>query len=185
MDQHDGVTGWAFADTLRKRRLNQLWVDLGAVQHAVLGCLPGPLRNRAWRRLLRACGHRVFFDHRVYVKYPWLVWIGDDVAVNRGVELYPDLGSKSGIVIGSGVYLAPHVRFHASGHHLDDLERHIGAPIAVGDGCWIGTGAILLPGVTIGEGSVIGAGAVVTDDIPPGSIAVGSPARVIRDRTTT
>ena len=45
---------------------------------------------------------------------------------------------------------------------------------------WIGGGAILLPGVTIGKGSVIGAGAVVTKDIPPYTVAVGNPARVLR-----
>lgn len=46
--------------------------------------------------------------------------------------------------------------------------------------CWLGGGVIVLPGVTIGDGSVIGAGSVVTKDIPPDSVAVGNPCRVIR-----
>ena len=54
------------------------------------------------------------------------------------------------------------------------------APVIIKDGAHIGIGAILMPGVTIGKGAVIGAGAVVTKDIPPYSVAVGSPARVIK-----
>lgn len=53
-------------------------------------------------------------------------------------------------------------------------------PITVEDDCWIGAGAILLPGVTIGHGSVIGAGSVVNKDIPANCVAAGNPCRVIR-----
>lgn len=53
-------------------------------------------------------------------------------------------------------------------------------PIKICDGAHIGIGAIIMPGVTIGEGAVVGAGAVVTKDVPPYSIAVGVPAKVIR-----
>ena len=60
-------------------------------------------------------------------------------------------------------------------------------PVHIGDNVWICTGALILPGVTIGAGSIIGAGSVVTKDIPPHSLAVGNPCRVIRklnrDRT--
>ena len=53
--------------------------------------------------------------------------------------------------------------------------------IRIENGCWIGAGAIILDGVTVGEGSCIGAGAVVTRSVPPHSLAVGAPARVIRN----
>ena len=52
--------------------------------------------------------------------------------------------------------------------------------VSVQTGAWIGAGAIILPGVSIGRNSVIGAGAIVTKDIPPFSVAVGNPARVIK-----
>ena len=53
-------------------------------------------------------------------------------------------------------------------------------PIKIGNGVWVGAGAIILPGVTIGDHSVIGAGAVVNRDIPANCVAVGNPARVIK-----
>ncbi|MBX9881859.1 MAG: acyltransferase [Sphingomonas sp.] len=53
-------------------------------------------------------------------------------------------------------------------------------PIRIGHRCFIGGGAVVMPGVTIGDGSIVGSGAVVFDDVPPASIAAGNPARVIR-----
>ena len=61
----------------------------------------------------------------------------------------------------------------------DKLEA--AQPITIGDNVWIGGGAIILPGVTVGENTVIGAGAVVTKDMPANVVAVGNPARVVRE----
>ena len=54
------------------------------------------------------------------------------------------------------------------------------APVRLEDGCDIGVGAILLPGITVGRGAQVGAGAVVTHDVPPRSVVVGNPARLLR-----
>jgi acetyltransferase-like isoleucine patch superfamily enzyme len=78
----------------------------------------------------------------------------------------------------------------AVNHVFSDASRPImdqgitAAGIRIDDDCWIGAGAIVLDGVTIGRGSCIGAGAVVTRSIPAHSLAVGTPARVIRDLIT-
>jgi maltose O-acetyltransferase len=67
---------------------------------------------------------------------------------------------------------------------LDAIERRsteFGKPVTIGDDCWIGGGTIICPGVTIGNRCVIGAGSVVTKDIPDDSLAVGNPAKVIRN----
>lgn len=153
--------------------------------HAITNLLPGVLRVLCFRPLLGGCGRRVFFDHGVYIKLPWLVTIGDSVVLNRGVEIYSDFFSHSKVRIGSGVRLAPHVRIHASGHELESGEfRHSGAEVIIGDNVWIGAGAMVLSGVEIGEGSVIAAGSVVTTSIPAHSLAAGVPATVKRQLPT-
>lgn len=67
---------------------------------------------------------------------------------------------------------------------MDAAQRAAGLeythPVTIGDNVWIAAGAQVLPGGTIGESSVIGAGSVVTRDVPPYSLAVGNPCRVIR-----
>lgn len=61
-----------------------------------------------------------------------------------------------------------------------ECREYITAPVKIGKNCWIGEGVIIMPGVTIGDGCVIGAHSIVKNDIPPASIAVGSPARVVK-----
>ncbi|MBI5233963.1 MAG: acyltransferase [Deltaproteobacteria bacterium] len=113
-------------------------------------------------------------------------WIrmGENCSVNPFAILY----GHGGLEIGDNVRIAPQVVIAPMNHGFKDLESPIrqqditGKGIKIGDDVWIGAGAIVLDGVTIGEGTVIGAGAVVTKDIPPYSIAVGVPARVIKKR---
>ena len=61
-----------------------------------------------------------------------------------------------------------------------DHREYITAPVKIGKKVWLGEGCIVMPGVTIGDGSIIGAHSVVKKDIPAESIAVGSPARVVK-----
>ena len=88
------------------------------------------------------------------------------------------------ITIGNNVFIAPNVSIITEEHAMDVENRIAGLeythPVTIGDNVWICTGAIILPGVTIGNDSVIGAGSVVTKDIPPKSLAVGNPCKVIR-----
>lgn len=86
------------------------------------------------------------------------------------------------VTIGNGVLIAPNVTIVTERHDIEIQSRRDGVvyaqPVTIGDGCWIGVGVTILPGVTIGKGCVIGAGAVVTRDIPSYSVAWGVPARV-------
>lgn len=87
------------------------------------------------------------------------------------------------IEIGNHVFFGPGVHLYTATHPLDARTRReleSAHPIRIGDDVWIGGRAIVLPGVEIGDGSVIGAGSVVTRSIPPYSLAVGNPCRVIR-----
>lgn len=86
------------------------------------------------------------------------------------------------ITIGNEVTFGPQVTLLTGmPKSADDAEvLPVHAPVHIGEGCWIGARAVIQPGVSVGHGSVIGTGAVVTQNIPPNSLAVGFPARVIR-----
>jgi acetyltransferase-like isoleucine patch superfamily enzyme len=95
---------------------------------------------------------------------------------------------KASVVIGDFVRIGAHTYIGASNRGFEDPNKLIiehektEKGIVVEDDVWVGANCVILDGVCIGRGSVIGAGAVVTRDIPPLSIAVGNPARVIRKR---
>ncbi len=98
------------------------------------------------------------------------------------------LGAGGGIRLGARVTFGAAVHLLAENHAFADATRPIQeqgvtrAGIVVEDDVWIGNGVIVLDGVTIGRGAVVGAGSVVTRDVPAGGVAVGNPARVIRQR---
>lgn len=165
-----------------KRWANLLYIDALSAARFVTDLLPGPLRNVIMRRVFSRSAPGVFFDRQVYVKFPWLVSIGERTSVNRAVEFYPDLDGGHRVVIGADCYIAPHVRFHAAGHDLDDMTAHVGGDIVVEDGVWLGAGSVLLPGVAIGRDAVVAAGSVVTKDVPARMIVGGVPAESIRQR---
>ena len=80
--------------------------------------------------------------------------------------------------------MGPAVQFYTATHPLDADARRSGLedarPIRIGSDVWVGGGAIILPGVTIEDRTVVGAGTVVIHDVPPASVVVGNPARIIR-----
>ncbi|MEZ5167451.1 MAG: acyltransferase [Acidimicrobiales bacterium] len=91
------------------------------------------------------------------------------------------------IEIGDDVWFGQDVFVTDANHGTDDLDRPIGVqvgdhrPVRIGDGSWIGHGAVVLPGVTIGRHCVVAAGAVVRDDVPDAAVAAGVPARIVKD----
>ncbi|ARV62958.1 transferase [Nostocales cyanobacterium HT-58-2] len=135
-------------------------------------------------------------DVRLIVTPNSLLRVGNKVCLNRGLDL-STIGSNCLIEIGDGSYIgsyvciagpgnikigkncliASHTGIYANNHREYGLSRE---GIEIQDNCWIGSGVSVLDGVTIGQGSVIGAGSVVTKDIPPYSVAVGVPAKVIK-----
>jgi len=135
------------------------------------------------------------------------ILLGDRVAIERGVDIacsgdnctieigngtfigpYTCIGGPGQIRIGKDCMIAAHSGIVANNHIFVDPVQRIRDQgvtkkgIEIGDDCWLGYGVKILDGVTIGKGSVIGAGAVVTKDIPPYSIVVGVPAKVIGSR---
>lgn len=106
--------------------------------------------------------------------------IGARTLVNYGCSI----AALDRVSIGERCLIGPHCMIIDSAFHDIDPERRLEPPIAdpitIGDNVWLGARVIVLPGVTIGENSVVGVGSVVTRDIPPGSLAVGVPAKVVR-----
>ena len=92
----------------------------------------------------------------------------------------------SPVYLGENLFIAPNVCIACAGHTIHPDDRCVyntSKPIRIEKNVWIGANVVILPGVTIGEGCVIGAGSVVTKDIPPFSVAVGNPCRVLRKIT--
>jgi acetyltransferase-like isoleucine patch superfamily enzyme len=90
------------------------------------------------------------------------------------------------IEVGARTLIAPNCSFYSGRHPLDPFVRNgtkgpeDGAPIKIGEDCWIGGNSIILPGVTIGKGVTVGAGSVVTKDVPDFVVVVGNPARILK-----
>ena len=119
----------------------------------------------------------------VTIWFPWRVRIGKDSSLNQGVMI----DGYGGVSIGSGVRIAAYTTINTADHDFTDKGRSISesgyicSPVVIKDDVWIGAHVCINKGVTIGAGAVVGSGAVVTKDIPANAIAVGNPARVIRD----
>lgn len=108
-----------------------------------------------------------------------------DIGKNTFINVYAYISGPGRLKIGNNCRIGPHSGIYAGTHQFADLtgdQEDTYKGIVIEDGCWLGHGVTVLDGVTIGQGSMIGAGAVVTKDIPPYSVAVGVPARVIKQR---
>lgn len=142
-----------------------------------------------------AKGHqnnRVYLANGVAIERNVNIGCLEDTCIHIGEETFiaPDvcIAGPGDIKIGKHCMIAAHSGIYANNHNFADpnqLIKNQGVTrkgIAIEDDCWLGHGVTVLDGVTIGKGSVIGAGAVVNKDIPPFSIAVGVPAKVIKSR---
>ena len=109
------------------------------------------------------------------------VHFGKNIYANFNLTMVDD----THIYVGDYTMFAPNVTVATAGHPIDPALREralqYNAPVHIGRNCWIGAGALIMPGVTIGDNTVIGAGSVVTHDIPAGVVAVGNPCRVMRE----
>lgn len=135
------------------------------------------------RRALGSLGERAVINDPLHVAYGSNVHIGDDFFGNVNLTLVDDVEIR----IGDGVMIAPSVTLTTTSHPVHPDRRadygRWSEPIVIEDKVFIGANTVVLPGVRIGYGAVIGAGSVVAGDIPAMVVAVGAPARVVRQIT--
>ncbi len=138
------------------------------------------IRNEFYRWTLDECGRNVMIGFGTFFFYR-RVRIGDNVAIgNYAVIQHCDIGSYA--LIGDGSQLLSGSKYH----YCDRTDVPIALQggrlrrIEIGDDCWIGVKTVVM--ASIGHGCIVGAGSVVTRELEPWSVAVGSPARVVKMR---
>lgn len=142
---------------------------------------------------LKAIWHRNIL--RLAPPLPFPASFRASISYSQNIEFHPDdlnnfqspgtyIQNFAGkIVIGKGSYIAPNVGLITANHDPTNLDGHL-APgnVVLGERCWIGMNAVILPGVVLGAGTIVGAGSVVTKSFPRGHCVIaGNPAKVIRE----
>lgn len=139
----------------RTKMLKEMFAEIGE------NCYIEPPFHSSW------AGRHVHFGNRIYA--------------NFNLTLVDD----THIYVGDCTMFGPNVTVATAGHpilpKLREQAYQYNAPVHIGKNCWIGAGAIILPGITIGDNVVVGAGSVVTKDLPSNVVAVGNPCRILRE----
>lgn len=153
-------------------------------------------RSRIERFSKLVSPHLILVGDDVYIcEHAWLnakddrgdgtptLHIGNGTYIGRFVHI----NAWQNVTLGRDVLIADRVFISDSGHQFDNFNVPISrqpdpflGPVHLKDGCWVGTGAVILPGVTIGQNAVVAANAVVTQDVPDHAVVGGVPARVIK-----
>lgn len=138
-------------------------------------------RNQVISKILGKVGDVFLIEQPFMCDYGYNIEIGENFCSNHNFLIL----DSAKVVFGDNVMVGPNCGFYTTTHPLNPEVRRAGLqsakPIVVGDNAWICANVIVLGGVTIGENSVIGAGSVVTKDIPPFSLAVGNPCRIVKN----
>lgn len=137
-------------------------------------------RGTIIKEILGKAGDLFTIEQPFMCDYGYNIEIGENFYANHNLVIL----DANKVTFGDNVFIAPNCSFYTAGHPLDAKTRNKGLeyakPIKVGNDVWIGGNVVVLPGVTIGDNVVIGAGSIVTKDIPPNSVAVGNPCKVIK-----
>ncbi|WP_213805520.1 DapH/DapD/GlmU-related protein [Granulicella sp. dw_53] len=154
------------------------------MSHHLIARVANRLIREYWNRQdkylksqLGSCGQRVSIAPTVVILGKSGLHLGDDVEINNLCHLF----AGGNITIGPRTMISASCSLTSTTHSqaVSARSRMINIPINIGADVWLGTGAIVLPGISIGEGAIIGAGAVVTKNVAPRTIVVGNPARPI------
>lgn len=145
---------------------------------------PGQMREREalLKKMFAQIGENCYIEPPFHANFGGRhVHFGKNIYANFNLTLVDD----THIYVGDYTMFGPNVTVATAGHPIQPELRSKGyqynMAVHIGANCWIGAGAVIVPGITIGDNTVIGAGSVVTKDIPSGVIAVGNPCKVLRE----
>ena len=195
---------WAFRMSYRAQRLS---VDVGRRLWCVV------YREPVFRSLCEAVGTALYLEQTPKIAGRPRITVGNHVTVSGDLSISAGhVFDRPHLSVGDGVFLGHRLTVHVArsitieegvliaagcfitdydGHPSSSVDRTEGKPpharevteVTIGRTAWSGRGCLILKGVTIGEGAIVGAGAVVRESVPPFSVAIGNPARVVRVRT--
>jgi len=168
------------ADDPENTRLHRRGIRLADAYHRA-DVAGDPAARGVLGDLLGTLGEGAHINPPLFVDYGENIHVGARTFVNYNLTAL----DVAPIVIGEDCQIGPNVQLLTPTHPIDPQPRRdkleAAQPITIGDNVWLGGGVIVCPGVSIGENSVIGAGSVVTRSIPANVVAVGNPARVLRE----
>ena len=160
----------------QQRALNELVFDYNNTRPS-----DGQRRQELLRQIFQDMGEGCYIEPPLHANWAGQnVHFGKNVYANFNLTLVDD----TAIYVGDNTMFGPNVTVATAGHPVQPALREkiyqYNLPVRIGRNCWIGAGAVILPGVTIGDNTVVGAGSVVTRDLPANVVAVGNPCRVLR-----
>jgi maltose O-acetyltransferase len=136
---------------------------------------------KRFKKTLKYCGENTSIQFPVCFEGPQYISLGKNVSINAFVHMW----GHGKITIGDDCLIASHVSINSVTHDTQAAIYHqsvIEKEVIIGNNVWIGSHAIILPGITIGDNAIVGAGAVVTKDVPSGVTVVGVPATPITNK---
>lgn len=166
-------------NVLKERLLNSLYFNLIRVKNEIA-------QSKLERDLkrLKSCGTLNDIDWGTRFICPERIEIGSYIYVGPGAYI----SGWGGVSVGDGTIIGPNLAIHSANHNFKDSkyipydETFDFRKVTIGQNVWIGANVIIVPGSEIGEGCIVGAGTVVSGSIPPLSIIVGNPCKVIKQR---
>lgn len=175
-----------------KSMKNVYWkapIEMREWYRVMISMIPGDLgvliRRQYYRKRFKGCGEQLIVSFQVTIYNPQNILAGDKVHIAK----FAHLSAGGGISIGNNTGIGHNVKMFSVHHDVDSKEifwhhayKKSERRIEIGNDVFIGAAAIILPEVTIGDGCIIGAGSLVTKNIPPYCVAVGNPAKIIKER---